>query len=559
MTILGRVLQLYERDRERVFAHVWDARAGVEPVTYGALVLRAAGIAARLGAEGIGRGDVVVMIAKPGAMLLSAWLAPLLLGAIPSLFPWPTEKLSREYFEHSVAAMLRICGARVLVTTHELLDRLRPLTTDAPALRAILTLDDVAVPEALPPPDRALLEDADLIAVLQHSSGSTGSQKGIALSSRAVLNQIESNGRALRVTSADRIANWMPLYHDAGLIAGFIQPLVSGLLLSILSPIDWVHDPVRLLRAITHDRSTLCWLPNFSYNFMAAKIPDRKLAGIDLSSIRALVNTAEPVRVASHELFLRRFAPYGLKERALTTSYGTAENTLAITQSDPDRPLTVDVVNRTRLAGEGHALPPAPGEPAVAMLSSGRPIPDTELIVLDEQRRPLGDRRVGELAIRSNCMLTGYYRRPDLSAQAFHDGWYLTGDYGYTAGGEVFVSGRKKDLIVVCGNNIYPQDLEFIADQVPGVHPGRTVAFGLENPGSGTEDVVVIVEAEPGAGSDEVAEGVRSAIARQSDCVARTVHVVPPMWLIKTSSGKISRARCKEKFLAETAAEPPPG
>src|SRR5262249_50838703 len=157
----------------------------------------------------------------------------------------------------------------------------------------------------------------------------------------------------------------------------------------------------------------------------------------------------------------------------------------------------------------------------------------------------LPERRVGEFVLRSRCMLSEYFRRPDLTAQAFHDGWYLTGDYGYLAGGQVYVTGRKKDLIIVAGNNIYPQDLEFISDHVPRLHPGRTVAFGVENESSGTEDVVVIVEAEPGAAAEQVQEDVRAAIAQQSDCTARTVYVVPPMWLIKTSSGKISRTRCK--------------
>ena len=149
-------------------------------------------------------------------------------------------------------------------------------------------------------------------------------------------------------------------------------------------------------------------------------------------------------------------------------------------------------------------------------------------------------------------MLSEYYKRPDITAQAMCDGWYLTGDYGYVAEGELYVSGRKKDLIIVGGNNIYPQDLEFIADNVEGVHPGRTVAFGVENEALGTEEVVVIVEADHGQKSESVAERVRLAIAKQSDCVARTVYVVQPTWLIKTSSGKISRTRCKEKFLQET-------
>src|SRR4030095_13583193 len=187
------------------------------------------------------------------------------------------------------------------------------------------------------------------------SSGSTGLQKGIALSSRAVINQIETYAQALRVKPTDRIANWMPLYHDGGLIAGFVQPLVQGLELSILSPMDWVRDPVLLLRAISTDRATLCWLPNFAYAFMATRIPDRRLEGIDLSSMRAFINTADPVRGSSHDRFRARFSPYGPPPLSLTTSYGTAENTLAITQSDPDREVNIDVVDRLRLARDGIA------------------------------------------------------------------------------------------------------------------------------------------------------------------------------------------------------------
>ncbi len=554
MTLLGRTLDFFARDRGRVFARVWDRHAAVTVVSYGDLVLRAAAVAQRLQAAGVRDGEVVVVILKSDALLLSAWLAPLLAGAIPSLFPWPTEKLSREFYERSVSALLDICAATALVTSRDLLDTLRPLTATAERLRSLVTVDDIAPAAALPALPREWLEDGARTAILQHSSGSTGLQKGVALSSRAVINQIDTYAQALRVTGGDRVANWMPLYHDAGLIAGFVHPLIRGLELSILSPMDWVHDPVLLLRAISADRATLCWLPNFAYNFMATRIPTRRLEGIDLSSMRAFVNVAEPVRVASHESFRARFAPYGLAPLALTTSYAAAENTFAITQSDPQRPVSVDIVDRLSLAREGRALPTRADARSLALLSSGGLIPGTALRVLDADLRELGERRVGELAIRSQCLFTEYFHRPDLTARAFHDGWYLSGDYGYVAGGDVYVTGRKKDLIIVGGNNIYPQDLEFIADAVPGVHPGRTVAFGLENDDTGTEDVVVVVEAEEGKDPGQVQEDVRAAIAQQSDCIARTVYVVPPMWLIKTSSGKISRARCKAKFVDVVAA-----
>jgi len=525
----------------------------VDAVSYGALVARAAGYARGLEAGGVAAGDVVVVVVKPGVELLSAWLAPLLAGAIPSIFAWPTEKLAPEYYDGTVAALLAICGATALVTSRELRPRLSEIVSGTPALRAVVEVEDFGPEPRLPEIPRARLEDAEAITVLQHSSGSTGLQKGVALSSRAIFRQLENYGEALRVTADDRVANWMPLYHDGGLIAGFLQPLLRGLPLSILSPIDWIHDPVLLLEAITRDRSTLCWLPNFAYNFLAAKIPERKLAGIDLSSMRAFVNTAEPVRLSSHALFLDRFGPSGLDPLALTTSYGTAENVLAMTQSDPSVPVRIDTIDRGRLPREGEAVPVPEEDPrAGTMLSSGAPIPGTRLRVVDADFRDLPERRVGEILLSSDCMLTGYFRRPDLTAAAFHDGWYRTGDAGYFSDGEIFVTGRRKDLIIVGGANVYPQDLEFVADGVPGVHPGRTVAFGVENERSGTEDVVVLVEAESGADEAAVGERVRAAIARRSDVVARDVRVVPTMWLVKTSSGKISRTRCREKYLKES-------
>jgi len=550
-TILGRVLDFAEREPDRLFANVWDARRTVERVTYGDYARHAAGIARRLAEAGLVPGEVAVVILKSGTSLMAAWLAPQLIGAIPTIFPWPTEKLDRAYYAATVASLLKICGASILMTTRDLVDTVAPLAADAPRLRRIVPLDDVGPAPSLPEVSRELREDADAIAILQHSSGSTGLQKGVALSSRAVMNQIENYGKVMPALPDDRIANWLPLYHDGGLVPGFLQPLLRGVPLSILSPIDWVHDPVLLLEAITRDRVTHCWQPNFAYNFLATKIPDSRLEGIDLSSVRVLVNMAEPVRLSSHELFLRRFERYGIRPLALQTLYGMAENTAAATQSDPARPVTVDRVDRAALAEERRAVPPRPGGVPLSMLSSGAPIPGTEIVILGEDFARLPERHVGEIALRSDCMLTEYFHRPDLTAKAFHDGWYLSGDYGYLAGGELFVTGRKKDLIIVAGKNVYPQDLEFIADGVRGVHPGRSVAFGVENESSGTEDVVVLVEPEPGADEADVADRVRTAIARGSDVVARDVRVVPPMWLVKTSSGKISRTRCREKYLKE--------
>jgi acyl-CoA synthetase (AMP-forming)/AMP-acid ligase II len=227
-----------------------------------------------------------------------------------------------------------------------------------------------------------------------------------------------------------------------------------------------------------------------------------------------------------------------------------AENVFGVTQGGIDAPVAVDVVDPRGLAVDAAARP-SPG--GVAMVSSGRPIANTRVRVLDAQRRDLPERLIGEFAIRSDCMLAGYYHRDDLTAQAFHEGYFLTGDLGYMADGELFVTGRKKDLIIVGGKNVAPQDLERLAGEVPGVHPGRVVAFGVYDETAGTEDVVVVAEAdaEDEAERQRIADLIRAAVTRGSDVVLRQAYVVGAKWLLKTSSGKIARSANRDKYLSE--------
>jgi len=277
------------------------------------------------------------------------------------------------------------------------------------------------------------------------------------------------------------------------------------------------------------------------------------LDGLDLSSLRAVINCSEPVRHESHLAFLERYRPYGLDERALHTSYAMAENTFAVTQSDLTRPLALDVIDRAALLEQGRAQPAGGAAPSVTMVSCGVPIPNTEIRVVDAQRQDVPERRIGEIALRSTSMLSGYYRRPDATAEAMADGWYFTGDLGYLADGELYITGRKKDLIIVSGKNIYPQDIEHAINDVPGVHPGRTVAFGVFNDSLGTEDIAVVceVETDDPATRDAITREIRARIATTTDTMARYVHLVEPMWLLKTSSGKIARGANRDKFIAE--------
>jgi len=323
--------------------------------------------------------------------------------------------------------------------------------------------------------------------------------------------------------------------------------------LVLLSPFEWVRAPYKLMQAVTRYHGTLSWLPNFAYNFCAQKIRDRDLEGVDLSSWRAVSNCSEPMRYESQQAFARRFTAYGLNPAALCTSYAMAENVFAVTEGGIDGPVAVDEIDREAMQVERKAIPAQSDRPTLKMLSAGQPLANTQVRVLDENHRELPDRSVGELALHSDCMLSEYYHRPDATEKAFHEGWYLTGDFGYKADGQVYVAGRKKEMIIVGGKNVYPMDLEELAMEVPGVHAGRVVAFGLFNESAGTEDVVIVaeVDTQDEAQREQIADAIRQTVTRGSAIALRYVHLVDKKWLIKTSSGKNARLANKEKFLKE--------
>jgi fatty-acyl-CoA synthase len=239
----------------------------------------------------------------------------------------------------------------------------------------------------------------------------------------------------------------------------------------------------------------------------------------------------------------------------LCTCYAMAENVFAVTQGGIRHPVVIDEIDRHAMQTEKLATPAVEGQPSVKMVSAGPAIPRVEVIVTDEKGKSLPDRVIGELALRSDSMLTEYYHRPDATEKALKNGWYFTGDYGYKVGEQVYVAGRKKDMIIVGGKNVYPMDLEELAMQVPGVHPGRVVAFGVFNEEAGTEDVVIVAEVDTleTAELERIGDEVRQTVTRGSAVALRHVHLVDTKWLIKTSSGKTARGANKEKYLGETA------
>ena len=532
--------------------YLLGSRQTEQAITYRELFLGAASYAQELMISGIRPGDVCIVILNHSAELIYAFFGAILAGAVPAIMPFLTEKLSPIQYRASLIALFEITRPSAVISNADFASEVRTARGGGASPNHILISEDISTaidPNNLPEANRKK-ED---IVLLQHSSGTTGLQKGIALSHQAIFNQLNSYSRAIQLTAQDVVVSWLPLYHDMGLIAGFLMPILCRVPLVLMSPFDWVRAPHKLLQAVTRFRGTLSWLPNFAYNFCAQKISDRHLVDVELSSWRAVINCSEPMHWNSHQMFLERFIPYGLRPEALATSYAMAENVFAVTQGGIGSPLVIDFVNKHTLLNHHIAEPCNDPAKTVNMVSAGQAIENTCIRVIDSHGVDLPERKVGEIAIQSNCMLSEYFHRPDLTQEAFLDRWYLTGDMGYLVGGELYITGRKKDLIIVGGKNIYPQDLERLASEVPGVHPGRVVAFGVNNEQVGTEDVVIIAEADQTDPAQLIKLGdeIRSKVTSSSDIALRYVHIVHRGWLLKTSSGKIARSANREKYLAE--------
>ncbi len=542
-----------ERPNSEAIIH-WIAGEAPFRWTFSTLVAAAEEYASCLMERGVRRGDVCAIIQRHNTQLYPLYLAACAAGAIPAILAYPNPRLHPDKFRQGIEGMSRRSGLDWILTERELQPILEPLVTGSGS-----TIKGLHFPAEW----QAHREDSQLLQkhpaqliptdplLLQHSSGTTGLQKPVLLSHNAVLEHVKRYAEAISLTNSDKIVSWLPLYHDMGLIAAFHLPLIFGIPSIQIDPFQWVMAPSLLLEAITQERATVTWLPNFAFNMMAFKVRDEDLHEVDLSSLRLIVNCSEPVRNESHENFLKRFQPYGLRPTALSACYAMAETTFAVTQTPIGIAPTVVSVDRTSLA-RGKAEPVTDGVPARICVSSGKPIEGCEVRIVDENRFDVPPGSVGEIAITSATMFSGYRNYPEKTAEVLCDGWYYSGDYGFQDHGELFVIGRKKDIIIVAGNNVYPEDVEDAVGAVQGVIPGRVVAIGEENPELGSEHVAVIAETSITSEPDRKAlrlEIIKAGMA--SAITIAKVYLVPPRWLIKSSAGKPSRKGSREKLMTE--------
>jgi len=462
------------------------------------------------------------------------YLAVLACGLVPAVLTPPSRKFDHAYYIETMRGVLGHCGFGALITD---LDALAPV---ARILRPY-TLDD-AGGSAAPIP---VGDEVSRAAFLQFSSGTTGIKRGVLVSTRAVLAQMEAYASAIAMTPDDCVVSWLPLYHDMGFIAALNLPLALGASIVMLQPLDWVANPVLYLQAVSEYRGTLGWHPNFAFAFMAERCAADDLQHVRLDSLRGLVNASEPVTHRSQQRFLARFAPYGLSPNVFLGCYGMAEMTMVLTHADCTAPGYLDEVGPIDARATGQRRP---------FVSVGRPIDGVELRLVDEQGRALGDRRVGEIWARSPFLFLGYHNNPEATARVLAgDGWYRSGDLGFRVGDELFVCGRQKDLLIINGVNVYPQDVEDIVSQVPGVHAGRVVAFAVVDSRLDSDRIVVLAEPRDASGRDEWVVVARQHLAAALQLTAFDVYAVPSGSLVKSSAGKIARSENKRRWEAREA------
>jgi fatty-acyl-CoA synthase len=531
---LGRVLlRRLEEEPEAVACELVGVGGETARVTVRELMGRAFEFAARYGTAAGGR-KIVAVCLYHGLDLHASFVGALLAGHIPTMIAPPSPRMEAAKYTDSFCRMLAHIRPSFVVADGAALEKL-----DALALKDF--------------PRSELIDPATLRGGVERFEPweGAGLQKGVALSHRAVLRHNRAYAERMGLTRDDVIVSWLPLYHDMGFVACFLVPLLAGVRFVELSPFDWVLRPASLFEQIARSRATLCWMPNFAFQFMADTVrPSQMLAGLNLGSVRAWVNCSEPVQHAAHRAFLERFAEYGASESQLTASYAMAENVFAVTQSRAGE-YRVLRVNR-RLFTDEHRVEEDEAEDALAFVSNGAPVEGTEVAVLDERGLATAGGRVGELAIRGDYLFSGYFRREDLTREAMTaEGWYRTGDLGFVLRGEVYVTGRKKELIIVQGRNFYPADVERVVAGVEGVTAGRVVVFGLPDERTGTEGLIVVAESEEfeGGHARRLALGIRNAVAQELDCTPRDVRVVPPRWLVKSTAGKLARADNRSKYL----------
>ncbi len=533
---------------ERVHINLYAEGDLLETLTYGELLDGAQRIAAALRARDVVPGQCVSIMLPTSRDFFHSFFGILLAGATPVPIYPPMRMTQIEEHLRRQIGILGNAQAVLLITVPEAQPLGRLVRPQLPELRDVVTAE-----ELLRGNERAHLNPAaDDIALLQYTSGSTGNPKGVVLTHTNLLANVRAMGEATQATSSDVFVSWLPLYHDMGLIGAWLGSLYHACPFVVMSPLAFIARPQRWLWAIHRHRGALSAAPNFAYELCASRIDDKELEGLNLSSWRVAFNGAEPVSPDTLERFIARFERYGFRREAMTPVYGLAECSVGLAFPPLNRGPHIDYVQREAFQRHGHAEPAFPDDPhALRFVACGRPLSRHEIRIVDEADRELGERQVGRLQFSGPSATSGYFRNPEATAQLVRkDGWLDSGDYAYMVEGEAYITGRAKDLIIRGGRNIYPYELEEAIGNLPGIRKGNVAVFGSVDPQNGIERLVVLAETRVRSEEKKQAlrEEVRALTLNLTQVAPDDVVLALPRTVLRTSSGKIRRAACRELY-----------
>lgn len=540
-----------ERHPDRIAIQILDEEERIDiAFTYASLQQGATEVATGLRERGLQPLQTVAIMLPTGGDYFLSFFGILLAGGVPvPIYPPMRPSQIEEHLRRHVR-LLNNAQAVALITAPEAKLVARLLRSQLDTLNHIVTVAELQRPALTPP--TVSLRDRDL-AFLQYTSGSTGNPKGVMLTHANLLANLRAMGQRIAVNSNDVFVSWLPLYHDMGLIGACLGSLYHAFPLVVMSPLSFLARPARWLRAIHRYRGTLSAAPNFAYELCARTIQDREIQDINLGSLRMLCNGAEPVNPATMERFNARFSAYGFRAEAMAPVYGLAECSVGLALPPPGRTPVVDTVRREPFFTDGLAQPTLTDDStALRFPSCGQPLPGHQIRIVDERGRELPERREGRLEFKGPSATTGYYRNSAATLQLFPhgDGWLDSGDRAYLAGGDVYLTGRTKDLIIRGGRNLYPYELEQTVGEIPGIRKGCVAVFASNDPTTGSEHLVVVAETR--ATQPEIRSTLRQQI--QNACVdllgapPDDVLLAPPYSVLKTSSGKIRRTAVRDLY-----------
>jgi len=551
--IMDRARALGEAD-----AHIFlrDTAAGTveERLSYADLDAAARSLAVRLRSHGA-QGQPVLLLHPQGPEFLKAFVGCLYAGAIAVPAPLPGDRGERL---HRVSGIIKDTGARLVLTDAASAAEVSLWLAMETRAEAVVLASDVVGATSAAQDWEPPATGPDDLAFLQYTSGSTTRPRGVMVSHRNLLANEAAIGRALGTSSADRFGSWLPHYHDMGLIAHLLHPLWLGSASVQMSATAFVKRPVNWLRMISEHGVTVGGGPNFCYDLCLRRVTDAQLAGLDLSGWRLALNGAEPVRADTLDAFAARFAAAGLRPGSMYPAYGLAEATLVVSGTTPGAPYRHRAVDPAALERD-ELRAPAPGEASRTLVSSGPVDQDFDLRIVDPvSGSPLPGGRVGEIWLRGDSVAQGYWRRPSETAHTFHavlaggdSGFLRTGDLGVVEDGELYVTGRLKDVIILNGRNIYPQDVEWAVREIdPALGAGGGAVFTVD---ADREQLVIVHEVRvphtDTARLQDLTCRIQTLAGRDFDVPVGNVVLVRPGTLRRTTSGKIQRALMRKLFL----------